>query len=143
MIGKSEWFQRRKYGGWGISPRTWQGWFYLAIVLIPFFVFQALPYWSLQLRFGVTCGWLLFLIFDAIHIMVTLPRDEREHRVESIAERNAAWVMTFFMIAGILYQLFRSVYFQDIQLDWFLVVALFAGVIVKTITNIVYNKKTL
>jgi len=26
MIGNPEWFQRRKYGGWGIFPKTWQGW---------------------------------------------------------------------------------------------------------------------
>lgn len=29
MFAKTEWFQKRKYGGWGLTPRTWQGWAYV------------------------------------------------------------------------------------------------------------------
>ena len=33
MIGKPSWFQRRKYGGWGLFPRVWQGWAYLVVAV--------------------------------------------------------------------------------------------------------------
>ena len=34
MIGKSEWFNLRKYGGWGINPKTWQGYIYALLITI-------------------------------------------------------------------------------------------------------------
>jgi len=54
MIGKPEWFKRRKYGGWGIFPKTWQGWVYIAAIIIPFMVFNALPFWSEKTKMIVT-----------------------------------------------------------------------------------------
>lgn len=141
MIGKAEWFQRRKYGGWGISPKTWQGWVYVAVILLPFIAFQALPYWSKETRLLLTGVWISFLIMDVTHIMMTLKRDEREYKIEAIAERNAGWFMMMVLVIGLLYQIIRSALKQDIQIDWFLAVALFGGAIVKTISNIVLEKK--
>ena len=143
MIGKSEWFQRRKYGGWGISPKTWQGWFYLFLILIPFAVFQALPFWDVRTRLYVTIGWLFFLGFDINHIMLTLKRDEREHKIEALSERNAAWIMALLLIVGTLYQVITSALQQKLVVDWFLIAALFAGMVVKTISNLVYERKPL
>ena len=36
VLAKPEWFGRRKYTGWGLTPKTWQGWAYVLgfIVLI-------------------------------------------------------------------------------------------------------------
>jgi hypothetical protein len=44
MFGKPEWFKEKVWGGWGITPATWQGWAYAAawaaITFIPFAGFQ-------------------------------------------------------------------------------------------------------
>ncbi|MFW6273226.1 MAG: DUF3796 domain-containing protein [bacterium] len=141
MIAKASWFKRRKFGGWGVSPKTWQGWIYIAIMLIPFIIFQALPYWSTQTRLYVTLGWVVFLMLDIIPIMVTLRRDEREYKNEAVAERNAAWFMVMVLVIGLLYEIISSALRQDLQVNWFLAVALFGGALVKTISNIYLDKK--
>ena len=141
MIGKPEWFARRKYGGWGIMPKTWQGWVYIAIVLIPFAIFEALPFWSLKTRIIVMVVWALFLLIDVTHIMVTLPKDEREKKHEAIAERNALWVMMLVLVVAILYQMMRSALTKTLQVDYFIIAAVFAGLIAKGITNIYLDKR--
>lgn len=143
MFGKPEWFKRRKYGGWGLYPVTWQGWLYIAIFLIPFALFQAFPIWSDSLRIGVTIGWIALLLIDVVHIMIRLQNDERETKIEALAERNAAWAMIGVLLIGILYQIVRSGFLESIEIDWFLVATLFAGVIAKAISNIVYERKSL
>jgi hypothetical protein len=141
MIGKAEWFQRRKYGGWGISPKTWQGWVYIGLILIPFIFFQAMSFWSTQTRLIVTGIWIAFLIVDVTHIMLTLNRDEGEYKIEAIAERNAGWFMALVLVIGIVYQIINSALNQTIEVNWFMVVALFGGAIVKTISNISLERK--
>ena len=143
MIGKPEWFTRRKYGGWGLYPRTWQGWLYMAVIIIPFVIFQSLPYWGNNTRFIVTGIWLAFLLLDTTHLMITLKRDEREYKIEAIAERNAAWTMVLVIVAGILYQVISSALNQQLAVDWFLVAALFGGLIAKSVSNIVLERRPL
>ena len=143
MIGKSDWFKRRKYGGWGISPKTWQGWVYVFMVLVPFIVFQAMPFWQDTTRLFVTGFWIAFLLVDVTHIMVTLDRDEREHKIEAIAERNSSWFMVTVLAIGVVYQIISSALAQTIAVNWFMVVALFGGAIVKTVSNVVLEKKAL
>lgn len=143
MIGKPEWFERRKTGGWGITPKTWQGGVYLAILIIPFVIFQALPYWSDRTRIIVGIGWLAFLLLDVMHIMVALKRDEREHKIEAIAERNAAWTMMLILVIGVVYEVITSAMQQTLAVNWFLVAALFGGMIAKSISNIVLGKKAI
>jgi hypothetical protein len=141
MIGKAKWFKRRKYGGWGISPKTWQGWVYVIVVILPFIVFQALPLWGDEIRIIITILWISFLMVDVTHIMFTLNRDEREYKIEAISERNAAWFMVLVLVAGIVYQAITSALNQSVEINWFMVVALFGGAIVKTISNIVMDKR--
>lgn len=143
MIGKPEWFKRRKYGGWGICPCSWQGIVYIILLLVPFAVFQALPFWDIKTRIYVTIGWLVFLFFDVSHIMVSLRRDERESKIEALSERNAAWIMVFVLIVGILYQVITSALQQTLKVDLFLVAALFLGMIIKTLSNIIYERRAL
>lgn len=143
MIGKPEWFQRRKYGGWGITPKTWQGWVYVAVILIPFAIFQALPYWSNAERIYITIGWIVFLLFDVVHIMIAMKRDEREYKIEAISERNAAWAMILVLAIGVLYQAITSALNETLRVDWFLVAALFGGLIVKSISNIVLERRAM
>jgi hypothetical protein len=141
MIGKPEWFKRRKYGGWGIVPKTWQGWVYIIAIILPFAIFNALPYWNAKTRIIVTVLWALFLIIDVIHIMAKMPRDERDRLHEAIAERNALWAIIMVLVIGIGYQVARSTITGVMQIDYFIIAAVFAGVIVKGISNVYLDKK--
>ncbi len=143
MIGKAEWFQRRKYGGWGISPKTWQGWLYLLVVFGSFFILQALPFWDVRTRVLVSAFWMAFLLFDVTHIMASLKRDEREYKIEAISERNAAWAMALVLAIGVSYEMITSALRQEISVDFFLVIALFSGMITKTISNILIERQEL
>jgi len=143
MIAKTDWFQRRKYGGWGISPKTWQGWAYVAAILLPFIIFQALPYWTTETRLAITAMWVAFLLIDVTPVMINLKKDEREHKIEALAERNAAWFMSVALTIGIVYQAITSALNQQINVDWFMVAALFGGAIVKSISNIRLERKAL
>ena len=143
MIGRPDWFQRRKYGGWGISPKTWQGWVYTAAIIIPFMVFQALPFWTQQTRMVVTVLWIAFLLVDVGHIMIMLRRDEREEKIEAFAERNASWFMAIVLTIGIVYQIITSALAERFVVNWFMVIALFGGGLVKTASNLVLERKSI
>jgi len=141
MIGKAEWFTRRKYGGWGLCPKDWRGWAYTAAFIIPFAIFQSLPFWSNNVRAIVTVIWLAVLLIDVFSIMVKVKKDEREKIHEAIAERNALWVMVPIIAFGVAFQAAQSAVLKRVELDWFLVIALFAGLIAKAVTNIYLDRK--
>lgn len=142
MIAKRDWFERRKYTGWGLGkPRKWQGWVYLATVFIPLVIFQSLPYWDTTTRVVGTAIWIAFLLADLLPLIVTLKKDEREHKIEAIAERNAAWVMILIIVIGILYEAINSTLQQKFEVNLFLIAALFGGLIAKSISNIYYERK--
>jgi hypothetical protein len=141
MIGKPEWFKRRKYGGWGIMPKTWQGWVYIALFLIPIFIFNLFD-WSVPMRFVVLGIWALILFLDTFHIMANLNRDEREKMHEAIAERNALWMMVFVLAVGVAYEVASSaVREQKVIVDPVIVIALVLGLVVKAVTNIYLDRK--
>jgi hypothetical protein len=135
MIARKDWFERRKYGGWGVSPKSWQGWVYIAFILIPFMVFQALPFWTMQTRMTITIIWMVFLFADLIPVMINLKRDEREYKIEAISERNAAWFMSLVLVIGVFYEVVRSSLNQELSVNIFLILALLGGAIVKSISN--------
>jgi len=142
MIGKPEWFKRRKYGGWGIgTPTSWKGWVYLGAVFIPFAIFMALPFWSNTVRIVVAGIWALFLLVDVTSIMIRMG-DEREKTHEAFAERNALWAMLLVLVIGISYQISVSAVKQDFsEVDIFLVIAVVLGIVVKAISNIYLDRK--
>lgn len=143
MIGKTSWFQRRKYGGWGIAPITWQGWVYTVLAVAPIAIIQTLPFWSAQIRLAITIVWVIVLALDVIHIMTHLKRDEREYKIEAMAERNSAWTMVLMIAVGVAYQSFTSSAAGKSEVDPFLLAALVAGVVAKAISNIYYSRKSL
>ncbi len=143
MIGNPDWFQRRKYGGWGLAPRTWQAWAYIAAFLLPFLLFQALPYWSTTTRIVVTAVWLALLLGDTLHIMARLKKDEREYKIEAIAERNAAYAMLTVLVLSILADLIRSGLREELSVNPWIVAALLAGVLAKGISNLVLERRAL
>lgn len=100
MIGKPEWFTYRKFG-WGISPRTWQGWVYVAAVaaLVGFSTAVNLAGRAKLWIFSVIIG---IIVIDIMHIMVQLPKvhDERENYHQMLIERNCSFAAVA-VIAGI------------------------------------------
>jgi hypothetical protein len=141
MLGKASWFQKRKYGGWGITPRTWQGWVYILAFIAILLIFQLMPFWNDFQRTVFTGFWLLILSVDVIQIMIHLKKDELEKIQEAVAERNASWAMAFILTIGILYQLISSALEEKIELDPFLAIALFAGLLVKSLSYYILEKK--
>lgn len=134
IIARPEWFGRRKYGGWGVSVKTWQGAAYLASVLLILVAIQLLPLSTIA-RIYVTAAWLVFLFLDMFDVMWKVRRDEREYIHEAVAERNAAWAMMPVLVVGIFIQLISSSLKGDPYVDPVPVIALVAGVIAKSVTN--------
>ncbi len=141
MIGKPEWFKIRRFGGWGITPDSWQGWVYLAFIIFPFVLFQALPFWSEEVRGVITAVWMVFLLIDVTDIMIRLRKDEREKIEEAIAERNAAWAMVTVLVSFLLYRMLTAAVKNQVDVDWTAAAALGTGAIVKTWTHLRFRKK--
>ena len=73
--------------------------------------------------------------------MINLEKDELEKIQEAIAERNASWIMAFVLTIGILYQLISSSLEQKIELDPFLAIALIGGLLAKSFSYYILEKK--
>lgn len=142
MFGKPAWFQRRKYGGWGLSPKTWQGWVYVVAIVVPFAVFQALPFWSTEIRQVATIIWVALLSFDVLHIMANMNSDEREYKIEAVSERNSAWTMVTVIAIGVIYQAWKNGT-EGTAVDPFLIITLGADVVAKALSNFYYSRKSL
>ena len=140
MIGKPEWFVRRKYMGWGLMPVTWQGWVYSACVILPFavlFTFKTVT----QTEIAILIAWMLIVCADLFHIMIHVARDERDRIHEAIAERNAMWVMVIILTAGVAYQSASSGVGGIANVDPVILVAIVIGLATKAVSNIYLDKK--
>ena len=104
LIGKPEWFTYRIFG-WGVAPKTWQGWVYLAVA-------AALIGGTLAATRDNALGPRLFgglmalLLLDVLHIMTQLPmhHDERENHHQLVIERNCSFAAIIALAAVALYQ---------------------------------------
>ncbi len=141
MIGKPEWFQRRKYTGWGIVPKTWQGYVYLAVIIVPFILFQALPYWSARTRTIAMIVWAVIFGIDAIDIMIRMKRDERERMHEAIAERNALWFVIIVLAIGIAYDAASNAAQSIMDVNPFMAAAVIGALVIKIATNLYLEHK--
>lgn len=141
MIGRSEWFQRRKYGGWGLTPKTWQGWLYIGVMSVITFGLMNAPLIPEVARMPLAYGWIALFCFDVLHMMATLKKDEMEVKIEALAERNASWAMIAVMAAAIGYQTAKTALSGTPQIDWWLIVTLVAGVVAKALTNVWLERK--
>lgn len=135
IIARPEWFGRRKYTGWGVSIKTWQGGVYIAGMLLFLIALQLIPDLSTENRLILTGVWMAFLLVDMADVMWNLKKDEREYIHEAIAERNAAWGMMLVVVIGVFVELTYNVMQQRIYVDPFLIAALIIGVITKSVTN--------
>jgi hypothetical protein len=141
MLGKPEWFQRRKYSGWGICPKTWQGWLYLAAIVAPVFIIPSIPWWGDSTGVIILFVWGILIGVDLIDIMVRMPRDERERLHEAIAERNALWVVIVVLAAGVAYRAAAGAVAGRVEIDPVIIIALVGGLLVKAATNIYLDRK--
>jgi hypothetical protein len=135
IVAKPEWFGRRKYTGWGLSIKTWQGGVYLAGMFLLLIGLQLIPNLTTEIRLVITGSWLAFLLVDLLDVMWNLKKDEREYIHEAVAERNAAWGMLTVISIGIFIELIYNAFQQRIYVDPFLIAALVIGVVIKSITN--------
>jgi hypothetical protein len=140
MIGKTHWFQRRKYGGWGLFPKTWEGWLYIAVTVGLIVIIQFLPIIETA-RIILMATVVVILVLDVIDIMRKLPMDEREKIHEAISERNALWAVITALAVGVAYQAAISIGNANAQVDPVIIIALVAGVAAKAITNFYLDKK--
>ncbi|HIH09414.1 MAG TPA: hypothetical protein HA254_01975 [Candidatus Diapherotrites archaeon] len=136
MIGKAEWFHSRKYTGWGLSPKGWQGWAYPIAMALPPLAFSALYGGPAEIRMAVIGLWVVILALDTIDIMANLKKDEREAAHEAIAEGNVAWFMVVVLAIGVAFEVASSAVRGALSVDPFLLIALLGAVIVKAATNI-------
>jgi hypothetical protein len=135
IIARPEWFGIRKYTGWGVSIKTWQGAVYFAGMFLALIVLQLIPNQSAESKLVLTGVWLAFLLIDMADVMWKLKKDERERIHEAIAERNAAWGMMLVLVIGVFVELTYNALQQKIYVDPFLIGALVVGVMIKSITN--------
>ena len=142
MFGKPQWFKRRKYGGWGLYPATWQGWAYIGVLILPIMLIQAVPGWSQPIRFAALMAWGAVMLAETIHIMSQLPLDERERTHEAVAERNALWAIILVLCFGVAYQVGSSAARGDVvAVDPVILAAIGAGLAAKAASNIYLDRR--
>jgi divalent metal cation (Fe/Co/Zn/Cd) transporter len=134
MLAKTEWFNSRKFGGWGLTPKSWQGWVYMLVLTAPM---ALIPYLPIEQRWKtpLMLGWGAVVVIDIMGIMYRIKKDEREMIHEAIAERNAMWFMVTVLGIGVAYQAMMSVTTGTNQVDPVIIIALAGATIVKAISH--------
>jgi hypothetical protein len=140
MIGKAEWFSRRKYSGWGLTPKTWQGFLYIAVIIFLFVLIQ-----ELVLRPGIRMVSVIVLasifLADFLHIMASIKLDEREVKIEAIAERNASWTMVTTSALVLIYFIELNKVLEKEFMSGLIMAPIITGLIAKASTNFYLQKK--
>ncbi len=142
MIGKPHWFNRRKYSGWGLMPKTWEGWAYIGVGAGMVALIQTLPI-DPQLKFYSYLGIGALFLFDILHIMAGIKMDEREAKIEAMAERNASWTMVATVALTIVYVAQVDVDISNQELLPILIIPLLVGVVAKSLSNLYLQNKDL
>lgn len=135
MIGKPEWFTYRIFG-WGVRPRTWQGWAYLAAVATSMGLIKLLPIAN-AIRmwcFGSLVG---LVVLDVILIMTQLDKvhDEREKLQQMIIERNCSFAAVVALIAIAAFQAFKNRHLAGHQIDDSILIVLVVMGVTKIIST--------
>lgn len=141
MIGKVEWFKVRKYGGWGLTPKTWQGWVYIIVMIMVLLIPLHFLKNNLLMTKIITGVWIFILLADVIDMMMHLKKDEREERHEALADRNAAWSMVTILAIGVVSETTYNGLNGIVRINYTAFAALIIGALVKGITFIYLDKK--
>jgi hypothetical protein len=142
MIGKKEWFARRKYSGWGLTPKTWQGFAYVGAIIIAGYFLGNLPVPS-GLKMAVSGIFVTLVIADILHIMATIRVDEREAKIEALAERNASWTMVGALGLLLVYFNYTGGALTGTQLMPYLLFPMVAGMVAKAVSVYILQNKEL
>ena len=138
MWANPKWFKRRKYTGWGLTPKTWQGWTYsfalVGILVLLIFITASMDLSSWQ-QLSIVVIPAIIILAEFISIATNLEKDERETQHEALAERNVAWFMVTVVTVGLSYQITLSAIDNVYRVDPVLIVALLGAVIVKAVSN--------
>ncbi len=135
MIGNPNWFNIRKYSGWGLTPNCWQGWLYALAIVFPIIIINEIGLNS-QVVNIFSFVWIVLILLDVLHMMSRVKKDERERLHEALADRNALWFMMFALIVYALYDTF----FRQNTNPIILVVVL-GAVLVKSLTHFYLRDK--
>lgn len=141
MLAKAKWFQKRKYTGWGVNPKTWQGWAYIIGFIFLLTIIQSVPFLSTGAKSILSVALIIFLLVDTLQVMAKLDRDELEERNEAIAERNASWAMVLTITVGIIYPLISEGTGDIREINPFLLATLAIGFAVKAMSYLILEKK--
>jgi len=142
MIGKPQWFTRRKYLGWGIQPKTWQGWVYLVGICVPVFLIQFIPQIDENMKNVFLMAWALVILVDIVDIMARMHTDEREKVHEAFAERNALWAILAVLVMGFAFQISSNIVKTGTpDFDPVILAAIVVGLAAKAATNIYLDRK--
>lgn len=104
MIGKPEWFTYRILG-WGIRPKTKEGWIYIIVAVLIGVILSTLPF-SEYTRNVLLVSFIGIILLDALHIMTQLGKhnDERENYHQLIIERNCSFAAVAALAIVAVYQ---------------------------------------
>lgn len=141
MLAKAQWFQKRKYTGWGVNPKTWQGWVYIALFICVLVGLQSVSVLSVAVRNVISIVLVVFVLVDTLQVMAKFDKDELEEKNEAIAERNASWAMVVILTVGILYPIISTGAKDVSDVNPFLLVALVVGFVVKATSYFILEKK--
>jgi hypothetical protein len=138
MLGKPEWFTYR-VAGWGIAPRTWQGWVYVGAFVALVFTVTALPLSEGTRNVLVAAAVGLFFL-DALAIWVRMgdSHDERQRLHQLIIERNCSIAAVFSLVAAGCWQVARhqSTYAAGFPFDPFLLAVLGVMALTKLVSTL-------
>jgi hypothetical protein len=140
MIAQTAWFNKRKYSGWGLTPKTWQGFVYILIIAGAAVLTQSLSI-DPSLKIILMGVWIVFVLIDMLQVMASIKLDEREQKIEAIAERNASWTMVASMALEVLYVSTLGKDLKGIDLMPVLIFPMVAGVIVKGVSNFILDRQ--
>lgn len=138
MLGKPEWFTYR-IGGWGIAPRTWQGWGYVAGFAALAGGTSSLPI-SQPAKSILTGAVVAILLLDCLVIWIQLGRhhDERQRMHQLIIERNCSLAGVLAVVAAMGWQTLHNptASARSIPFDPTLLAILGAMVLTKAISTL-------
>ncbi len=101
---KPEWFKRRKYTGWGVTPITWQGWLVTLLLISPIAygvsrLKNGMPLFGFAAIFFIL--YFIAFLFFIFALMARIDVDERSRAHEAIADRNALWSLVMIIAVGL------------------------------------------
>lgn len=108
MLGRPEWFTFRR-AGWGLAPRTWQGWVYVFCFLAVWGLISIAPLPE-DVRAKLSFTVVGLLVLDAVSIWAAMGRqhDEREHLHQLIIERNCSIAAVSAVVAAMVLEAWRG-----------------------------------